>query len=462
MGETGGALSSPAGPPPGPSAGRLARELNGRIERREARVAVVGLGYVGLPLSLAIEEGGFAVTGFDTDPGKVAALESGRSYLRHVEPARVSEAVRRGRLRASADLSRLAGSDVVVICVPTPLTPGREPDMRFIRSTAESIRAALVPGQLVVLVSTTYPGTTEGLLRETLEAGGLAAGTDFFLAYSPEREDPGRADFTTRTTPRLVGGLDPVSGDLAEAFFGAFVTRVVRVSSARVAEASKLAENVYRAVNIALANELKMVFDRLGLDVWEVLDAAETKPFGFVRFDPGPGWGGHCVPLDPYYLQWSARRAGTGTRFVELAGEINRRMADYVVGKLASALADIGRKLEGSRILLLGVAYKRNVDDTRESPAFELYARLVERGARVAYHDPLVPVIGAVRRHPELEGTGSIELSDENLAAHDALVLVTDHDGVDYGRLAASGALVVDTRGVMRRFAAAGGRIVPA
>jgi UDP-N-acetyl-D-glucosamine dehydrogenase len=427
--------------------------LRGKIDRREAVAGVIGLGYVGLPLALAIEEGGLRVLGFDNDPAKVEALARGRSYIRHIDSGRLIAAERRGRFEVTSDFSRLAEADVLTICVPTPLTSGREPDLRFIASTAGSILATLRAGQLVILASTTYPGTTDGLLRETLEGGGLKAGADFFLAYASEREDPGRTDLTTRLIPKVVGGFDAVSGDLAEAFFGVFVRTIVRVASARTAEASKLAENVFRAVNIALVNELKVVFDRLGIDVWDVLDAAATKPFGFMRFDPGPGWGGHCVPLDPFYLAWRARQAGVRTRFIELAGEVNAQMPDHVVEKLEAALAERGKALRGSRILLLGVAYKRNVDDTRESPAFEIYSRLVNRGATVGYHDELVPVIGSIRRHPELGGAASQELSPETLLAQDAFVIVTDHDGVDYRKIAETGTLVVDTRGVMRQFA---------
>ena len=426
-------------------------------------MGVIGLGYVGLPLALSVVEGGFSVLGFDNDRSKVDALAAGRSYISHIEANRLLAAAGGKRLQVTTDFSRLAEPDVIAICVPTPLTPQREPDMRFVVATAEAIRDALRAGQLVILESTTYPGTTDGLLRATLEQSGLQAGADFFLAFSPEREDPGRQDLTTRTIPKLVGGIDPVSGDLAEAFYRAFVDTIVPVASARTAEASKLTENIFRAVNIALVNELKIVYDRLGIDIWNVLDAAESKPFGFMRFNPGPGWGGHCVPIDPFYLTWKAREIGVATRFIELAGEVNVKMPDYVIEKLTAALKDQGKALQGSRILLLGMAYKKNVDDTRESPAFEILSRLLGRGATVAYHDPFIPVAGKVRRHPELAGLSSLELTPETVKAQDAVVIVTDHDAVDYAMLAESASLVIDTRGVMRKSAAHhAGRVVQA
>jgi UDP-N-acetyl-D-glucosamine dehydrogenase len=440
-----------------------AQSLRGKIDSRTALVGVIGMGYVGLPLALACVEGGFGVLGFDNDQAKLDELAAGRSYLRHIPAHRLLAAAQGQRFRVTADLSRLAEPDVIAICVPTPLTPRREPDLGFVMASAEAIRDALRPGQLVILESTTYPGTTDSLLRETLEQSGWRAGTDFFLAFSPEREDPGCPQLAIGTTPRVVGGVEPTSGELAEAFYRAFVATTIRVASARTAEASKLTENVFRAVNIALVNELKIVYDRLGIDIWEVLDAAESKPFGFMRFDPGPGWGGHCVPIDPFYLTWKARSLGVETRFIELAGEVNLRMPDYVVEKLTAALANRGKVLRGSRILLLGMAYKRNVDDTRESPAFEILARLRERESLVSYHDPFIPVAGRVRRHPELAGMASLELTPDNVAAQDAVVIVTDHDTVDYAMIARTADLVIDTRGVMRKLALIqDGRVVQA
>ena len=355
-----------------------------------------------------------------------------------------------GRLAATADFARLAAADAVLICVPTPLTPQREPDMTYIVRTAEQVRATLRPGQLVVLESTTYPGTTEGLLRDLLEASGLVAGRDFFLAYSPEREDPGNAAFSTSNTPKVVGGLDEVSGELAERLYAAVVGKTVRVSSARAAEATKLMENIFRAVNIALVNELKVVYDRMGIDVWEVCDAAATKPFGFMRFDPGPGWGGHCIPVDPFYLSWKAREHGMTARFIELAGEVNVRMPEYVLEKLTAALNARGKPLKGSRVLLLGLAYKRNVDDTRESPAFVLLDRLLAAGAEVGYHDPHLPRAPQVRAWPDLPPLESAPLTRELLRSRDAVVVVTDHAAVDYAAVARWAPLIVDTRGVFR------------
>jgi len=428
-----------------------AAALGDRIADRTALVGIVGLGYVGLPLALAFAEGGFAVLGFDVDADKVERLGRGETYVRHLDRGCVERAVRSGRLTATADFARLGEPDALLICVPTPLTPQREPDMTFITGTAEQIAARLRPGQLVVLESTTYPGTTDELLRGRLEAGGLACGRDFFLAYSPEREDPGNPTFSTTNTPKVIGGVDEISGELADRLYAAVVARTVRVSSARAAEATKLMENVFRAVNIALVNELKVVYDRMGIDIWEVLDAAATKPFGFMRFDPGPGWGGHCIPLDPFYLAWKAREFGVSPRFIELAGEVNVRMPAYVVDKLARALNQRGRTVSGSRVLVLGLAYKRDIDDPRESPAFEIVDHLLRLGAEVRYHDPHVPVAPKMRSWPDLPPMRSEALTAETLAAVDAVVVVTDHTAVDYDLVARHAPLIVDTRGVYRR-----------
>jgi UDP-N-acetyl-D-glucosamine dehydrogenase len=428
---------------------REAKELRRRIDAMEALVGVVGLGYVGLPLSLAFAERGFRVLGFDVDPTKVEALSRGESYIAHLDGGRVREAVKGGILAATGDFERLSEPDAILICVPTPLTPHREPDMRYVQETVEAIRHRVRPGQLVVLESTTYPSTTDDLVRPRLEASGLVLGRDFFLAFSPERENPGDPEHTTTTTPKVVGGVDPQSGDLAEALYARIVPRVVRVSSARVAEATKLTENVFRAVNIALVNELKLIYERMGIDVWEVLDAAATKPFGFMRFDPGPGWGGHCIPIDPYYLSWKAREHGKTTRFIELAGEINTGMPDYVVGRVIEALNARGRPASGSRVLILGLAYKPDVSDDRESPSYHLMDRLAERGAEVAYHDPHVPAIRPTREHSAWAGTRSVTWDRETISGFDVVVIATRHDAVDYRELAEWARCIVDTRNAM-------------
>ena len=426
------------------------RELRGRIAARTVRVGVVGLGYVGLPVALTFAQSGVFVTGFDVDVEKSEKLRRGESYLRHISASRIQDVLGRRTFEVTHDMSRLGEPDVLLVCVPTPLTPQREPDMRFVEATLESIATCLRPGQLVVLESTTYPGTTEGLARGILDRAGLKCGEEYFLAYSPEREDPGNPSFETSGIPRVVGGIDLQSTELAAQVYECAVRQVIRVSSARVAEAAKLLENTFRAVNIALVNELKMVYDRMGIDVWEVLDAASTKPFGFMRFDPGPGWGGHCIPIDPFYLTWKAREFGVTPRFIELAGEINARMPEYVIGKLQEALNERERSLKGSRILLLGLAYKRNVDDTRESPALELLELLASAGAEVNFHDPHVGAIPQTRRHPHLAGRPSLPLDERTLTSHDAVIVVTDHASIDYRLVLQHARLVVDTRGVLR------------
>jgi len=426
-----------------------AEELRRRIDAAEALVGVVGLGYVGLPLSLAFAEQGFRVLGFDVDPTKVEALSRGESYIGHLDGGRVRKAVKGGGLAATGDFERLSEPDAVLICVPTPLTAHREPEMRYIEETVKEIRQRLRPGQLVVLESTTYPGTTDELVRPRLEASGLASGRDFFLAFSPERENPGDSEHTTTTTPKVVGGVDPASGDLAEALYARIVPRVVRVSTARVAEATKLTENIFRAVNIALVNELKLIYERMGIDVWEVLAAAATKPFGFMRFDPGPGWGGHCIPIDPYYLSWKAREHGKTTRFIELAGEINTGMPDHVVGRVIEALNARGRPASGSRVLILGLAYKPDVSDDRESPSYQLMDRLAERGAEVAYHDPHVPIIQPSREHSAWAGMRSVSWEREAISGFDVVVIATRHTAVDYRELAEWARCIVDTRNAM-------------
>jgi UDP-N-acetyl-D-glucosamine dehydrogenase len=421
-----------------------------RIRSRDALVGIIGLGYVGLPLGLTFVEKGFKVLGFDVDPKKVESLARGQSYIKHLDSARVGAATGAGKLAATADFGRLGEPDAVLICVPTPLTPQREPDMSYVVDTARAVKERLRAGQLVVLESTTYPGTTDELVRGILEQTGLTAGVDFFLAFSPEREDPGNRSHSTATIPKVVGGVDERSADVAVALYAEAIARVVRVSSARAAEAAKLTENIFRAVNIALVNELKVVYDAMGIDVWEVLDAASTKPFGFMRFNPGPGWGGHCIPLDPFYLAWKAREFGRSTKFIELAGEVNVEMPHYVVEKLQLALNDRGRAVKGSRVLILGLAYKKDIDDPRESPAFEVIELLRHLGAEIGYHDPHVPRAPKMRGWPHLPPMDSQPLTEETLRAQDAVVLVTDHTAVDYELVAAHARLIVDTRGVYR------------
>ena len=424
---------------------------------------MIGLGYVGLPLVRAVAEAGFAAIGFDIDRAKVDALNDGRSYIRHVPDDAVAGLRARGRFEASADLAQVGDIDVVVICVPTPLSRHREPDLTFVVRTAEAIAPYLRPGRLVVLESTTYPGTTREILRPILEHRGLRSGVDLFLAYSPEREDPGNLDFTTGSIPKVVGGDGEDAQRLALTFYGQFVSRTVPVSSPAVAEAVKLTENIFRAVNVALVNELKVVFEAMGIDIWEVIEAAKTKPFGYMPFYPGPGLGGHCIPIDPFYLTWKAREHDVATRFIELAGEINTAMPRYVVERLARALDErFARGLNGAGILIVGLAYKKNVDDTRESPALTIMELLEARGARVAYHDPYLPAIPPSREHGRLAGRRSIALAPAAVAAFDAVLIVTDHDGIDYEALVASARLVVDTRNATRHVQRRRERIVRA
>ncbi|MFO0695191.1 MAG: nucleotide sugar dehydrogenase [Polyangiales bacterium] len=427
-----------------------ATRLRQAIDERSALVGIVGMGYVGLPLALAFAEKGFRVLGFDVDQRKIDAIAAGQDYIKHLGEGRVGAASKSGKLSATTDFARLGEPDAILIAVPTPLTVHRDPDMSYVEGTARAIAATLRPGQLVVLESTTYPGTTDELVRGILEKGGLHASEDFFLAYSPEREDPGNAKFGTKTIPKVVGGLDERSGDLAQLLYDQVISSTVRVSSARVAEAAKLTENIYRAINIALVNELKIVYDRMGIDIWEVLDAAATKPFGFMRFNPGPGWGGHCIPLDPFYLSWKAKAYGGSARFIELAGEINVVMPEYVVGKLTRGLNDQRKAVNGSKILVLGLAYKKDIDDPRESPAFEVIDHLLHLGALVSYHDPHIPVAPRMRTWPDLPEMRSVPLTAESIREFDAVMVVTDHTAVDYELVKREAKLIVDTRGVYR------------
>jgi UDP-N-acetyl-D-glucosamine dehydrogenase len=422
-------------------------ELVSRIAARSARVGVIGQGYVGLPLALVFREAGFPVIGFDIDPEKIAALDRGESYIKHIGPERVRAAVESGQFVATTDFDALAACDAILICVPTPLGPHREPDNSFIHSTTRQIAKRLRPGQLVVLESTTYPGTTDQEVQGILAESGLRTPEDYLLAFSPEREDPGRKNFTTRSIPKVVGGVNPASTEVAAALYGAALERVVPVASARVAEAAKLLENVFRSVNIALVNELKMIFDRMDIDVWEVIQAASTKPFGFMPFFPGPGLGGHCIPLDPFYLSWKAAETGEWARFIELAGEINTRMPRYVVDRVMRALNDDGKALKGSRVLVLGLAYKANIDDDRESPSYEILELLKEHGAAVDYCDPFFPVARRTRKYDL--GLRSVPCDGETFAGYDAIVVATAHDAFRDAALFERAKLVVDTRNLM-------------
>jgi UDP-N-acetyl-D-glucosamine dehydrogenase len=430
------------------------------IDSRAARVGICGMGYVGLPLAIAAWEAGFSVLAFDTDPEKIVRLAAGDSYLKHIAPEKLRVMARDRRFSPTGDFARLAECDIVAICVPTPLGRHHEPDLSYVERTSRTIAERLRPGQLVILESTTYPGTTSEIVARMLAESGLARDADYFVAYSPEREDPGNASFTTRQIPKVVGGVGARAGELAAAFYGTIAERVVRVSSAEVAEAVKITENVFRAVNIALVNELKFVFDAMGIDVWEVIEAAKTKPYGYMPFYPGPGLGGHCIPIDPFYLTWKAREFGIRTRFIELAGEINQRMPDYVVERAAEALdRGFGKPLSRARILILGLAYKPNVEDIRESPALIVLERFEARGATVEFHDPWVPVIPRTREHADLAGRRSIALSAEAIATFDLVVIVTDHRDVDYALIADHANLVVDTRNALGRLGIAGERI---
>ncbi len=422
--------------------------LKAKIASRRAVVGVLGLGYVGLPLASAFVEAGFPVLGFDTDPQKIDQLARGEQYLRHLGAAMTERMRDSGRFEATGDFGRLGEADAILICVPTPLGEFKEPDLSFIERSGEAILKTLRPGQLIVLESTTYPGTTRDFLRPILERGGLVMGVDFLLAFSPEREDPGRKDFDTKTIPKLVGGTCEASGDAAHALYAAAVKQAVRVSSAEVAESAKLLENIFRSINIALVNELKVILDAMNIDVWEVIDAASTKPFGFMRFTPGPGLGGHCIPIDPFYLTWVARRAGHATKFIELAGEINTRMPHYVVERSMLALNSAGKAVRGSNVLILGLAYKPDVDDVRESPAIELIELFEELGARVRYSDPHVPVPPKMREH-DLGHHESIDLTPAALAGFDLVVVATDHRRFDWDMIAAHAKLVVDTRNAL-------------
>jgi UDP-N-acetyl-D-glucosamine dehydrogenase len=448
---------------PAPSGGTPYQALRYALTKRTAVAGVIGLGYVGLPLAVAIARKAFTTIGLDIDPAKAVMLNKGNSYIAATSSDELKHLVEAESFRATADMRELARCDVIVICVPTPLTRHREPDLSYIENTAQVIAQHLRPGQLIVLESTTYPGTTREVVKPILEATGLVAGKDFFVGFSPEREDPGNVAFETVTIPKVVAGDGAEASVLVELFYGAFLNKIVPVSSPDTAEAVKITENIFRAVNIALVNELKTIYAAMGIDIWEVVDAAKTKPFGYMPFYPGPGLGGHCIPIDPFYLSWKARELEMPTRFIELAGEINVAMPRYVVENLARALdSALGKTLSGARILILGLAYKKNVPDIRESPTFKLMELLEQRGAKVEFHDPHVAEIPPTREHADYAGRKSVALDAATLESFDAVLISTDHDAVDYVLVHDYAKLVVDTRNVMAKNGLSGKSIVKA
>ncbi|MFA5083753.1 MAG: nucleotide sugar dehydrogenase [Hydrogenophilaceae bacterium] len=418
--------------------------LTAKLHDKTALIGIVGLGYVGLPLLLRYVEAGYRVLGLDIDPDKPAKLHRGETYIKHI-PAAAIAAARHG-FEATTDFSRVGEADALILCVPTPLDEHREPDLSFVLDTTDSLVPWLRPGQVVSLESTTYPGTTDEELQPRVESTGLKVGQDIALVFSPEREDPGNPDFTTRTIPKVVGGVTPACLEAGLALYGQVIDKVVPVSSTRAAEMTKLLENIHRAVNIGLVNEMKMVADRMGIDIHEVIRAAATKPFGFVPYYPGPGLGGHCIPIDPFYLTWKAREYGINTRFIELAGEVNSHMPDWVVGKVADALNERRKSVKGSRILVLGIAYKKNIDDMRESPAVELMEQLQAKGAEIAYSDPYLPVFPKMREHHF--DLASVPITAETIPTYDCILVATNHDAFDYGLIQRHAQLIVDSRGV--------------
>lgn len=436
--------------------GRTPQHFSGK----ELKIGIIGCGYVGLPLALRFAETGHYVLGFDTDPGKVEKLNRGESYIKHIQSEQIAKHVNARHFSATTDFAQLRDMDAVLICVPTPLDDRRDPDLSYVENTARSIAPHLQRDQLIVLESTTYPGTTEDLVLPILEKGGLrcpiqgatnrdAARTDFYLAFSPEREDPGNKHYGLAQIPKVVGGINAASGEAAANLYAQIVARVVRVSSTRAAEMSKLLENIFRCVNIALVNELKLLCQRMGMDVWEVIDSAATKPFGFMPFYPGPGLGGHCIPVDPFYLSWKAKEYDFSTRFIELAGEINSSMPYHVVNAVAEALNERQKSLKGSRVLLLGVAYKKDVDDLRESPSLKLMQLLMERGAHLDYNDPYFPALHKMR-HYDYSAMRSVDLNAAALASYDCVLIATDHSAYDYAAIVEAAQLVVDTRNATR------------
>lgn len=420
-------------------------ELIERLRNKSATIGIVGLGYVGLPLVLRFSEGGYKVLGIDIDQEKVDRLSAGKTYIEHIEATRVQAALSRG-FTCTTDFARAGEPDVLIICVPTPLNQYREPDLSFVTNTVDALAPHMRRGQALSLESTTYPGTTEEELQPRVERQGLIVGQDVFLVYSPEREDPGNPNFTTQTIPKVCGGVTADCLEVGIAIYDQVIDRVVPVSSTKAAELTKLLENIHRAVNIGLVNEMKIVADKMGIDIHEVIRAAATKPFGFVPYYPGPGLGGHCIPIDPFYLTWKAREFGVNTRFIELAGEVNSSMPDYVISKVIGALNGVRKPINGSSVLVLGIAYKKNVDDMRESPSVVIMERLQELGATVAYSDPHVPVFPKLRHHAHFD-LASVALTPQALAGFDCILLTTDHDSFDYDMIASNSRIIVDTRG---------------
>lgn len=427
------------------------KKLEEKIIEKEALIGIIGMGYVGLPLAIAAHKSGLNVIGFDIDKRKIKLLKEGKNYIKHLNIKDYGELCSSRKFKATNDFSKLKDVDVIIICVPTPLTKNKDPELKYIVSTSQTILKHIRKEQLIILESTTYPGTTDELMKNILEQSGLKEGTDFYLAFSPEREDPGRSDYTTTTTPKVVGGVSEYSGNLAALFYSIFIQKIVPVKDARTAEATKLTENIFRAVNIALVNELKIIYDKMGIDIWEVLDAASTKPFGFMRFNPGPGWGGHCIPLDPFYLTWKAKEYGINSNFIEHAGEINRKMPEYVIEKLIFALNQKMKSIKGSKILIIGVAYKKDIDDPRESPAFEVINLLLNLGSTVDYHDPYISKLPKMREWPQLPPLFSVPIDSKMLTKYDAIVIVTNHSKIDYDLIQKKAKIIVDTRGVFKK-----------
>jgi UDP-N-acetyl-D-glucosamine dehydrogenase len=439
------------------------RQLAKLISEKKATIGVVGLGYVGLPLAVSIAKVGFCTIGFDIDLLKIEKIEKSASYIDAVKSETLADLVGSKSFTATADFSRFSECDVICICIPTPLSRQREPDLSILEDTAKAIGKVLRPMQLIVLESTTYPGTTDEILRPILERGGLAAGVDFFIGYSPEREDPGNTAFSTTTIPKVVAGDGAIAKELVESFYGSFIEKVVPVSSIRTAEVVKITENVFRAVNIALINELKVIYSAMGIDIWEVIEAAKTKPFGFMPFYPGPGLGGHCIPVDPFYLTWKSREYEVSTRFIELAGEINQAMPKYVVSKLEASLDNnLSLAMSQASVLIVGVAYKKNVADVRESPAIKIMELLHKRVADIAFHDPHVLALPATREYEHLKDIKNIDINNQSISAYDATLILTDHDNIDYGLLARHSRLVIDTRNALQSRGIACRRLVKA
>ena len=440
----------------------MKKEIKEKIDQRTFCIGIAGLGYVGLPLSLNTVTRGFPTIGFDIDQSKVELLLEGKTYIKHLSDEAVVTMNKTGNFVPTSDFSEIKGVDAILICVPTPLTAHREPDMTYIISTLETIYPYIKKGQLIVLESTTYPGTTEEVILPILEKSGLKCGKDFYLAYSPEREDPGNKKYTTGDIPKVVGGYDPESCEIAAYLYKQLIVEVILVSSTRAAEAVKLTENIFRSVNIAMVNELKMIYTKMGIDIWEVIDAAKTKPFGFMPFYPGPGLGGHCIPIDPFYLTWKAREYESPTRFIEIAGEINTAMPIYVIQELMNALNKQGKALKNASILVIGLAYKKDVDDMRESPALKLLEILLEKKAKPDYHDPFIPKIKKTRHYKMLCGMESVDLTPVVIKSYDAVLISTDHSSIDYDELVKHAQLVVDTRNATKNVKEGRGKIFKA